>query len=586
MRTQSVKTKLKNKGLKLNDEQLAAIKDLEGVSMVSAGAGTGKTSLIVGKINYAAMVNPCTSILAITFTKKAVAELQSRIIGNANVMVSTFHAFFYRIIRVNGYKSFKFLENDSQKRDFMRNVLADIEMDEKITPESLEEALRKGICSDDDMHKAVCAYLDYLKVKRLMCFDSLQYFCLEVLRMQPAVAVRVRGLYDYVMVDEVQDMSVLQKQIIQLIWSADRKCNITFVGDEKQSIYGFRGSCYAIMDNLQCFYDAKSYKLTTNYRSSEKILRVANDVLPSDENLQATKGAGKDVEFYAADSNAKEAEYIAEQIKLLHNGGTALKDIVILFRASHAVRDVYEVLIKQRIPFVQVGSDPLRWNSSRYKAFLAVMAWMYDHDNSHYSCALPVLGLPKNITEDIDETLNLPFSASLMRITSMSSKHKAVMEQFFAIKPEKYALPELIKLIWDDYLKEYFHAEDDDILQDFLDATSEFKTFLDLRIYINEVRRQMKQMQRLAANPNADYVRLMSIHTAKGLEFPVVFLVGAAEGILPDLTHDTVDVAEENRLAYVAVTRAKDRLFVTYPEKSSKGNDAQPSRFFKQFFNN
>lgn len=585
MRKPNIKTQLKNRGLRLNDEQLAAIKDLEGVTMVSAGAGTGKTSLIVGKVNYAAMVNPCTSILAITFTRKAVAELQSRIVGNANVMVSTFHAFFYRILRANGYKSFKFLENDNQKRSFMKDVLADIELEEKITPESLEEALRKGICSDDDMHKAVCAYLDYLKVKRLMCFDSLQYFCLEVLRMQPAVAVRVRGLYDYVMVDEVQDMSVLQKQIIQLIWPNDKKCNITFVGDQKQSIYGFRGSCYAIMDNLQCFYDAKSYKLTTNYRSSEKILSVANNVLPSDENLKATRGAGKDVEFCAADNNTKEAEYIAEQIKLMHNGGTALKDIVILFRASHAVRDVYEVFIKQRIPFVQVGSDPLRWNSSRYKAFLALLAWMHDHDNSHYSCALPVLGLPKNITEDIDETLNLPFSASLMSITSMSSKHRAVLEQFFAIKPEKYALPELIKIIWDNYLKAYFKAEDDDILQDFLDATSDFKTFTDLRIYINDCRRQMKQMQRLAANPNADYVRLMSIHTSKGLEFPVVFLAGAVEGILPDLTHDTVNIDEENRLAYVAVTRAKDRLYITYAKQGAKGNDAQSSRFFKQFFN-
>lgn len=585
MRKPSFKTQLKNKGLRLNDEQLAAIKDLEGVSMVSAGAGTGKTSLIVGKINYAAMVNPCASILAITFTRKAVAELQSRIVGNANVMVSTFHAFFYRILRANGYKSFKFIENDNQKRSIMKDVLADIELEDKITPESLEEALRKGICGDDDMHKAVCAYLDYLKSKRVMCFDSLQYFCLETLNMQPAVAVRVRGLYDYVMVDEVQDMSVLQKQIIQLIWPADKKCNITYVGDEKQSIYGFRGSCYAIMGDLKSFYAAKSYKLTANYRSTEKILSVANAVLPSDEDLQATRGVGKDVEFYAADNNAKEAEYIAEQIKLMHNAGTPLKDIVILFRASHAVRDVYEVMIKQRIPFVQVGSDPLRWNSSRYKAFLAVMAWMHDHDNSHYSCALPVLGLPKNITEDIDETLQLPFSELLMSITSMSRKHKNVLEQFFAIKPEKYALPELIKLIWNNYLKDYFKAEDEDILNDFLEATSDFGTFLDLRIYINDVRRQMKQMQRLAADPTADYVRLMSIHTAKGLEFPVVFVVGAAEGILPDLTHDAVNIDEENRLAYVATTRAKDKLYITYAKQSNKGNDVQPSRFFTQFFN-
>lgn len=172
-----------------------------------------------------------------------------------------------------------------------------------------------------------------------------------------------------------------------------------------------------------------------------------------------------------------------------------------------------------------------------------------------------------------------------MSITSMSSKHKAVLEQFFNIKPEKYTLQELIKLIWDDYLKDYFKAEDDDILHDFLDATSDFGTFLDLRVYINNVRRQMKQMQRLAADPNADYVRLMSIHTAKGLEFPAVFLAGAAEGILPDLTHDTVNIDEENRLAYVATTRAKDRLYITYAKQGAKGNDAKPSRFFEKFFN-
>ena len=128
-------------------------------------------------------------------------------------------------------------------------------------------------------------------------------------------------------------------------------------------------------------------------------------------------------------------------------------------------------------------------------------------------------------------------------------------------------------------------AEDDDILHDFLDATSDFGTFLDLRVYINNVRRQMKQMQRLAADPNADYVRLMSIHTAKGLEFPAVFLAGAAEGILPDLTHDTVNIDEENRLAYVATTRAKDRLYITYAKQGAKGNDAKPSRFFEKFFN-
>ena len=144
----------------------------------------------------------------------------------------------------------------------------------------------------------------------------------------------------------------------------------------------------------------------------------------------------------------------------------------------------------------------------------------------------------------------------------------------------------LVNLIWNKYLRDYFKAEDDEILEDFLNEIADFNSFIQLRTHINDVRRQVKQMQRLVANPNADYLRLMSIHTAKGSECSTVFVVGASEGILPDLTHDEVNIEEENRLAYVAVTRAKDRLFVTYPKTAPNGSTVAPSRFFKQFFDN
>ena len=211
---------------------------------------------------------------------------------------------------------------------------------------------------------------------------------------------------------------------------------------------------------------------------------------------------------------------------------------------------------------------------------------MYDPNNRHYSCSLPLLGLPKDITGDIEEWLNLPFSELLMGISSMSKKHRGILEEFFAIDPEKYSLHELINLIWDKYLKAYFKAEDDEILEAFLDEIADFTSFIQLRNHISDVRRQVKQMQRLVANPNADYLRLMSIHTVKGAESSTAFVVGTAEGILPDLAHDEVNIDEENRLAYVAVTRAKDRLFVTYPKTAPNGSTVAPSRFFKQFFDN
>ena len=211
---------------------------------------------------------------------------------------------------------------------------------------------------------------------------------------------------------------------------------------------------------------------------------------------------------------------------------------------------------------------------------------MYDPDNQHYSCALPLFGLPKDITGDIEEGLNLPFSELLMGISSMSKKHRGILEEFFAIDPEKYSLHELVNLIWDKYLKAYFKAEDDEILEAFIDEIADFTSFIQLRNHISEVRRQVKAMQRLVANPNADYLRLMSIHTSKGSEYSTVFIVSASEGILPDLSHETVNIDEENRLAYVAVTRAKDKLFVTYPKTAPNGSAVAPSRFFKQFFDN
>ena len=582
----SINTKMKQHGIRLNKEQCDAVKQLNDVSVVTAGGGCGKTNLLIAKINFASLQDPGCSILAITFTKKAVAELQSRLVGNLNCMVNTFHSFFYRILRANGYKSFKFLENDGQKRAIMKKIIEAENLTDKLTVDMLEEALRKGNFADEDTKKAVEAYFDQLKSMRLLCFDSLQYFSKELLQNNPAVAIRTRSLFNYVMVDEAQDISQIQLEIIRLIWPANHINNLTFVGDQKQAIFSFRGSLPNVMNELQQYYEAYTFKLTTNYRSTEAILTCANGVLPSSEALAAVRGKGEPVVFHAADSQKHEAEYVANQIKLLHNGGTPLRDIVVLFRASHAVKELYEVLVREHIPFVQIGSDPFKWNNSRYKCFLAILSFMYDPDNQHYSCALPLFGLPKDITGDIEEGLNLPFSELLMGISSMSKKHRGILEEFFAIDPEKYSLHELVNLIWDKYLKAYFKAEDDEILEAFIDEIADFTSFIQLRNHISEVRRQVKQMQRLVANPNADYLRLMSIHTAKGSECSTVFVVGTAEGILPDLAHDEINIDEENRLAYVAVTRAKDKLFVTYPKTAPNGSAVAPSRFFKQFFDN
>ena len=578
MRKQSVQTQLKGKGLKLNAEQMTAIKALGGVSVVNAGAGTGKTSTIVGKITYASIAVPYCSILAISFTKKAVAELQGRIIGAANVLCSTFHAFFYRILRSNGYKNFGFAD-ENQKSSIIENIAGQDKYKKFIAAADIAEALCKGEMSGI-VGEAVEDYLDTLKSQRIMCFDSMQYFVADLLKKSPAVANRVRSLYDFVLIDEAQDLSAVQAEIIKLIWPKDTENNLTFVGDTNQSIYSFRGSKANVMDELTDYYGADVYTLTKNYRSGQKILDFAEKVLPEASGLKAVKGVGKEVSVEGYADKEAEAAAVVEQIKILHNSGVPLNDICVLFRASGAVSEVFEMLIKQSVPFVKIGSEGLKWNNGRYKAMLALLSLVHDKNNPLYKCALPIIGIPYDVLNNLEymEDSGVPFFEAVMNIPSLSKKQGEVLADFKEIDAGSYEFKGLCRLLWDKYLKVYFKAENDAFMDEFMEATDKFEDWSELKNYIIVLRRQANKMAKLASDPTADYLRLMSIHSAKGLEYAHVFLVGAVDGVLPDLSHDVVNMAEENRLTYVAVTRAKENLTVTY----YKEGDAKISRFFEE----
>lgn len=576
MRKQSVQTQLKEKGLKLNAEQMTAIKALGGVSVVNAGAGTGKTSTIVGKITYASIANPYCSILAISFTRKAVAELQGRIIGAANVLCNTFHGFFYRILRSNGYKNFGFAD-ENQKSCIIENIVNRDKYKKFIAAADIEEALCKGEMSGI-VGEAVEDYLDTLKSQRIMCFDSMQYFVCDLLKKSSAVANRVRSLYDYVLIDEAQDLSAVQADIIKLIWPKDTENNITFVGDQNQSIYSFRGSKSEVMDELKEYYSADSYMLTKNYRNGQRLLDYAEKVLPSATGMKAVKGVGKEVEVEGYADKEAEAAAVVEQIKILHNSGVPLADICVLFRSSGAVSELYEELINQNMPFVKIGSDGLKWNNGRYKAFLALLSLVHEKNNPLFKCALPIIGVPYDVLTNLENMEAMPFFEAVMSVPSLSRKQQETLAEFSRIDTGSYDLKNLCRLLWDKYIKAYLKAENDEFIDEFLEAVDKFADWAELKNYICAVRRQANKMAKLASDPTADYLRLMSVHSAKGLEYAHVFLVGAVDGILPDLSHEVVNMAEENRLAYVAVTRAKETLTVTY----YKEGDAKISRFFEE----
>lgn len=576
-----MKTTLKEMGFTLNREQLKAVKWLTEPSVIRAGAGTGKTTVIAAKIMYAKQVQPESSILAISFTRKAVYELQSRIANADNVTVSTFHSFFYRILRSFGYKSFKFImEADKQK--LLKETINKTGLSDKVTVTDVAEALTKGIFQTEDIQTAVNNYLDQLKEYRLLDFDSLQYFTLEVLKLYPAISVRIRNCFDYILIDEAQDMSDIQYQIIKLLFPATIKPKITFVGDSKQAIYGFRGAKADVLDEIQAYYSAEIFSLTKNYRCNQAILDVANSVLPSDEALLAVKkSASVSVMFTKLSDDNKEAEYTVHEIQKLINSGKKLSEIAILYRSSVAVTTVYEKLLEARVPFVKLGCDGFKWNQYPYKPLLALLALIHDKENTHYlKCALPILGVNPAVLQDFSVDNQLSFG-NIVHIPSISSSQQQILRDFMNISTD-ISLRQLIITVWDKYIKPYFKAENDEILDDILVSTEKFHSFMELKAHIQQLKHQSKVMQRLLTNPNADYLRLMSVHSAKGLEFSTVFLVGVTDGILPDTSHDEIDINEENRLAYVAVTRAKDNLYITYPE-ATNGKTNTVSRFFNKF---
>ena len=572
---------LKEMGFTLNREQLRAVKWLSEPSVIRAGAGTGKTTVIAAKIMHIKQVHPESSILAISFTKKAVYELQSRISNTDHVTVSTFHSFFYRILRSYGYKSFKFI-TESDKPKLLKEAIEKVNLADKVTVADVSEATTKGTFATDDIETAVNAYLDQLKEHRLLDFDSLQYFCLELLKMYPAISVRIRSFFDYVLIDEAQDMSDLQNQIIKLLFPASIKPNITFVGDSKQAIYGFRGAKSNVLDEIQDHYSAEIFRLVKNYRCNQCILDVANTVLQSDENLIAVKkSASASVTFTKLPNEDKEAEHIIREVQKLVNSGKKLSEIAILYRSSVAVESVYEHLLEARVPFVKLGCDGFKWSKYPYKPLLALLALLHDKENPHYlKCALPVLGINSAVLQDFSVDNQLSFG-NIVHIPSISSSQQQILRDFMNISTD-ISLRQLIITVWDKYIKSYFKAENDEILDDILVSTEKFHSFMELKAHIQQLKHQSKVMQQLLTNPNADYLRLMSVHSAKGLEFSTVFLVGVTDGILPDTSHDEIDINEENRLAYVAVTRAKDNLYITYPEATNnKANTI--SRFFNKF---
>lgn len=612
----------------LNKEQKEAVITTEGPLLVLAGAGSGKTRVLTTRIAYLIKelkVEP-DSILAITFTNKAAREMKERIINLLGtnyygMQISTFHSFGLSILKKNyallGYKSnFTIIDSDDSLT-IIKKISKELDLDPKnYNPKAIKNRISgaKNELLDPDSYsryantdfeeKVLEVYRRYeerLKNSNSVDFDDLLILPIKLFNKNPNVLQEYQERFKYVLVDEYQDTNEAQYILVKMI-SAKYK-NICVVGDESQSIYSFRGANYRNILNFEKDYkDTKIVLLEENYRSTKYILNVANDIIKNnvnrkDKNLWTKNKEGSKVKYYKSQNEKDEAYHVVSEIKKLIINGVNKSDIAVLYRTNAQSRNMEEALLKENIPYKVVGSF-FFYKRKEIKDLIAYLKLIYNNDDD--TSLLRIINVPKRgIGAKTIENLEIE---SKINKTSLYDSIKSGKELEFKklieeIKNlEKYlSLTELIDVILEKTgIKKELESEktlESDIrlenLEEFKSITKTFEEkygIISLQAFLEEISLVADMEEH---NLDTDLVTLMTVHSAKGLEFDNVFIIGLEEGIFPHnnslMNHEEIE--EERRLFYVAVTRAKKRLeLVNAKKRMLYGNDSSnlPSRFINE----
>lgn len=620
---------------KLNDKQREAASQIDGSILILAGAGSGKTRTITYRIAHMIEnigISPY-SILAVTFTNKAAKEMRERVeelVGDVAkaCTISTFHSFGMRLLRMYGkevgYNSnFTIYDTDDQKR-IVKAILKGQNLSingVKLTEKDLVSIISKikeQIKTLDEysvMNKQIVEVYDKynraLLESNAMDFSDILLNTYKLLQ-KPEILEKVQNKYKYIMIDEYQDTNNLQYKIIDLI--ARKSSNLCVVGDENQSIYGFRGANILNILNFENNYNnAKIIKLEENYRSTTTILDAANELIKNnksskDKKLWTQNGKGDLIKVLACDNARDEVSRIIEIIKENHQNGIAYRDMTILYRTNAQSRLFEEGFLRYNIPHKVFGGISF-YSRAEIKdiiAYLSIIVNPQDELNLQRIINVPKRkvgekGIEKIITYARENNLNLLEALSHIKEISgltVVGKEK-LLEMYDIIKELKdlsytetasYIVQTLIdKIKYIDYIKENYSDAEARI-----ENIDEFKnSILELENVVGELRlnEYLENVSLISATDDleekSDYVKLMTIHNSKGLEFPIVFLVGFENEIFPGsrAMFEEKEMEEERRLCYVALTRAEKKLYLSHATiRFVYGQDrlSTPSVFLKE----
>jgi len=616
----------------LNESQLKAVVHEGGPLFVVAGAGTGKTKTLTSRISYLISqgADP-RHILAVTFTNKAAREMKQRVVDMTGphamgVWLYTFHAFGLQILRRHiavlpyGYRpNFTVIDEDDGKK-IIQDQIKELGLDIKQYSIkglknliSLYKSRRLEGFERTDEEKIYKKYQTYLRENQLVDFDDLLLYTLELLEDYPEIRTKYQTYFEHILVDEFQDTDAIQYKVMKILGELHR--NVFVVGDPDQSIYAFRGANYENSTLFQKDFHAKMIVLEQNYRSTNQILKAANQLIqynmnrPASKTLESDLGHGEAPIYHHAQSDFRESFFVVNEIQRLHQLGMRYEEMAVLYRNNALSRLFEDAMIKEGIPYIIYGGISF-YERREVKDALAYIRVILDPNQDFYFKR--IVNVPKR-SIGLVSLQKLELRAKELGVSMFESieytdltpaaKHsllefkKLIMEMnqdFGDMVDMSQIMPYLmVKTGYVDMLK----AEGDEIADDRINNLKELQTVFtrgDIYYEGSFLERLTQQLDQIALYSDIDkdvtdfdHVKLATIHQVKGLEFRVVFMVVMEENIFPSdrALMNPLDMEEERRIAYVGITRAKQKLYFSYADQRMVYGSMRysyPSRFIQE----
>lgn len=603
--------------MQFNNSQLKAVKHKTGPMLVIAGPGSGKTTVLTARIRNLIeeySVNPA-NILVITFTKAAANEMKSRfnnMMGRStNVTFGTFHAVFFMILRA----AYNYSVDSIIKEDVRQNIIKQAIERSRLEPDDLNEmvsnitgeisrvktetidinAYYSASCPEEEFRDIYKYYVKTLKKMRLIDFDDMLLYCHELLTTRRDILAKWQQKYQYILIDEFQDINKIQYDIIKLL--AKPQDNLFIVGDDDQSIYGFRGSKPEIMLNFDKDYpDTDKVILDTNYRSTGNIVSAAGKVIAHNKvrfakNINTVNDPGDKVDIIEFNTQAEEYEKIIDNIRKESASGGNYSDNAVLFRTNSTAAGFVRKLVEYSVPFVTRDGVP---NVFEHWIARDVITYMNIAMGSRKrSDFLQIINRPKRyIGRDYLADAEISFD----NLEKYYEDKNWMIERVDRLKYDILAMASMSPYAminylrkgvgYDGYLDEYAQSHNMqvrelyDVMDELMESARNFKTFNEWFAYIDEYGTKLRESYAAMDKQNA--VILTTMHSSKGLEYPVVYIIDANEEITPHKKAVFVpEIEEERRMFYVAMTRAKRRLNIYYARKRYN-KEIEVSRFVKE----